>query len=285
MKLRKINLHLLDGGAEGTAGPAQTAEGTAQVAEGNAAEKGAQVAAGQERKSFDDLIENDYKEDFKKAVEKTLARRLKNTEEAKKSLETLTPTLGLLAKRYGLDDQNLDFEALTKAVTEDDAYYEQAAMAAGVDLQTFKKMEQMRMQNAQLESEVKKARLEAEQKAQFDALVAQEAEIKQVYPSFSMQDELDNQDFARLVFNGVPAKTAYEVAHKDEIIGGAMQFTAKKVEKQVVDNIMAGQTRPNEQGNVSQQGVVTKVDPSKLSKEQRAEIRQRAMRGERITFD
>ena len=100
-----------------------------------------------------------------------------------------------------------------------------------------------------------------------------------------MQAELDNKDFTRLVFNGVPVTTAYEVAHRNEVIGGAMQFTAQKVEKQVVDNILAGQARPTEQGISHQQGVVTKTDPSKLTKEQRREIRERVMRGETVTFD
>lgn len=46
-------------------------------------------------------------------------------------MKALNPTLGLLAKRYGLNAEALDYEALSKAITEDDAYYEQAAIAAG----------------------------------------------------------------------------------------------------------------------------------------------------------
>ena len=280
MKKRKINLHLLDGAEAGSA------EGNAQVAESGKAETDDRVAAGEGAKSsFKDLIEGEYKADFEKEIKSRVEKRLKNSGEAEAKLKALNPTLGLLAKRYGLNAEALDYEALSKAITEDDAYYEQAAIAAGMDVQTFKKMEQIKMQNAQLEAEVRRNRAEAEQREMFNALAAQEADVKAVYPGFSLSNELGNKEFSRLVFNNVPVKTAYEVVHRDEIIGGAMQFTAKKVEKQIVDNILAGQQRPTEQGLSKQPGVVTKVDPSKLTKEQREDIRKRVMRGERITFD
>lgn len=51
-----------------------------------------------------------------------------------------------------------------------------------------------------------------------------------------------------LLRSGVDARTAYEVVHKDEIIGGAMQYTAQRVQEKVVNDIRARGMRPPENG-------------------------------------
>lgn len=275
---KRIDLHLFD-----EAGASEA--GTAQVAPGQAAgtDENPKVAAG-ERKSFEELIEGEYKDDFKKEMSKRIKDRLKGSKEAEERLKTLEPTLSLLVKHYGLDAENPDYEALSRAVTEDDAYYEDAAMAAGLDVKTFKKMEQMKFKNAQLESEAERARKEEEQRRFFENLATQEAGVKEIYPNFDLRAELENENFARLVFNNVPARTAFEVVHKDEIISGAMQFAAKKAEKALTDNILAGGQRPPEAAAGTNTPTKTGFDASKLTKEERAKIRERVLRGERVTF-
>ena len=83
---------------------------------------------------------------------------------------------------------------------------------------------------------------------------------------------------------GVDVRTAYELIHKDEIIAGAMQFTAKTVEQKIANKIMANGARPNENGMSSQSAAVVKSDVSQLSKADRQEIIRRVARGEKIRF-
>jgi hypothetical protein len=79
-------------------------------------------------------------------------------------------------------------------------------------------------------------------------------------------------------------RTAYELTHKDEIIAGAMQFTAKTVEKKIADKIAANGARPTENGLNSQSASLTKSDVSQLSKADILDIQRKVARGEKISF-
>ena len=107
---------------------------------------------------------------------------------------------------------------------------------------------------------------------------------KQVYPSFDLRAEMQNPKFVDLLRSNIDVRTAYEVIHKDDIIAGAMQFTAKKVEQNITNKIIANGARPSENGNSSQGASVTKSDVSALTKADRAEIARRVARGEKISF-
>ena len=79
-------------------------------------------------------------------------------------------------------------------------------------------------------------------------------------------------------------RTVYEVMHKDEIIHGAMQFTAQEVEKKVTNKIRANGARPSENGMSSQGAAVVKSDVSQLSNADISEVLRRVRRGEKISF-
>ena len=117
------------------------------------------------------------------------------------------------------------------------------------------------------------------------ALKQQAEEAKQVYPSLDIDAEMQDPGFGRLVAAGVPVRTAYEVVHRDEIMGGAMQYTAQQTARKISNAVAAGARRPNEGGMGAGSSAETKMDPAKLTKEQRAEIRKRVLRGEAVTFD
>ena len=112
----------------------------------------------------------------------------------------------------------------------------------------------------------------------------QEQEIKGIYPSFNLESEMQNPQFINLLRSNIDMRTAYEVIHKDDIIHGAMQFTAKEIEKKVTNKIMANGARPAENGMASQGAAVVKSDVSQLSRADRAEIARRVQRGEKISF-
>jgi hypothetical protein len=107
---------------------------------------------------------------------------------------------------------------------------------------------------------------------------------KQIYPSFDLRAEMQNPKFIDLLRSNIDVRTAYEVIHKDDIIAGAMQFTAKTVEQKLTNKIIAGGARPSENGNSSQGASVTKSDVSALTKADRDEIARRVARGEKISF-
>jgi hypothetical protein len=115
--------------------------------------------------------------------------------------------------------------------------------------------------------------------------VAAGEEIKQIYPSFDLRTELANDDFMRLLTRGIDPKTAYEVAHKDEIISSGMQYAVERTKENVSRAIQSGMNRPSENG-VSPKATadISKIDPRKLNLSQILELNDRAARGETITF-
>ena len=141
----------------------------------------------------------------------------------------------------------------------------------------------LRQENEQLRRE-KTARKESARQA-FSRLSEEEAAVQAVYPTFQWRKEIQNPTFGRLVASGIDARTAYEVVHRDEIMGGAMQYTAQQTAEKISNAVAAGARRPNEGGMGAGSSAETKIDPAKLTKEQRAEIRKRVLRGEAVTFD
>ena len=82
----------------------------------------------------------------------------------------------------------------------------------------------------------------------YQSWMNQAEQIKGVYPSFTLEAEMQNPRFTDLLRNGIDLRTAYEVLHKDEIIPAAMQFTAQNVEQKLTNKIMANGARPTENG-------------------------------------
>ena len=240
------------------------------------------VAQPDRNAEFEKLIKGEYKDLYDAKMQDTIQKRLKGQKEIVDKYNALNPTLEMMAKKYGVDAN--DIEALTKAIEEDDSYYEQEALEKGMSVQQLKEIKKMERENAHLKAQMEEAQRQENGKKLYAAWMQQAEEAKKVYPSFDLRAEMNNPKFLELLRNNVDVRTAYEVTHKDEIIGGAMQFTAKTVESKLAKSIASGWTRPSENGMSSQSAAVVKSDVSQLSKEDRAEIIRRVQRGEKIRF-
>ena len=110
-------------------------------------------------------------------------------------------------------------------------------------------------------------------------------EIKELYPDFDLRRELRSSElFSQLVLAGAPLKASYEIVHKDEIISGAMAYTADKVREQVVKNIEAKGRRPLENGISSESAVMTAVDVNALTAKDIHKILKQVENGASIKF-
>ena len=240
------------------------------------------VAQPDRNAEFEKLIKGEYKDLYDARVQDTVQKRLKSTKETVDKYTALEPTLELLAKKYGVDAA--DIEALTKAISDDDAYYEQEAMERGMSVKQLKEVKQMERENADLKAQMQEAQKQENGKKLYAAWMQQAEDAKKVYPSFDLRAEMNNPKFVDLLRSNIDVRTAYEVLHKDEIIPAAMQFTAKTVESKLAKSIAANGARPSENGMSSQSAAVVKSDVSQLSKADRAEIIRRVQRGEKIRF-
>ena len=240
------------------------------------------VAQPDRNAEFEKLIKGEYKEQFDARVQNILQKRLKGSNDTVEKYNALAPTLEMMAKKYGVDAN--DIEALTKAIEEDDSYYEQEAMEKGMSVQQLKEVKKMERENAQLKAQMEEAQRQENGKKLYAAWMQQADEAKKVYPSFDLRAEMENPKFVDLLRSNIDVRTAYEVLHKDEIIPAAMQFTAQTVESKLAKKIASNGARPSENGMSSQSAAVVKSDVSQLSKADRAEIIRRVQRGEKIRF-
>lgn len=231
---------------------------------------------------FDRLIKGDYKELFDARVQAIISRRFAETKNLQERMDKLSPLMDMLAAKYGVDGNDID--AVTKAINEDKGFYEQAALEKGLTVDVYKHMLEVEAENKRL----KAVREEAERRNKAQQVYSQwmqEADtVKQLYPAFDFDTEMQNPQFGRLLQSGVGVKAAYQAIHMDDIVGGAMQYTAQTVAKKQADAIRAKSSRPMENGLAGQGGVVVKNDVSKLTAADRREIARRAVRGETISF-
>ena len=297
-----------DGGSGGEGGTgagtaAQAANGQTEAAPAQPQSKGAKnplanvqygteagpAAAGQEKNAddratqFDALIKGEYKDLYEAKLKDTMAKRLKGTEEIVTKYNTLAPKLDLLARKYGVDVNDID--ALSKAIEDDETFYEDEALEKGLTVQQVKEMRKMQRENEQLREQVKQRESKEAADRTYAAWMEDAAKVKEIYPSFDIRAELQNPQMQRLLLSNVDMRTAYEVIHKDELIGGAMQFTAGKIAQKVANSVAAGRTRPAEGAMGNQAPVISKRDVSQLTKADRLEIIRRAERGAQIGFD
>jgi hypothetical protein len=113
----------------------------------------------------------------------------------------------------------------------------------------------------------------------------QEAEgVKSKFPSFDLHTELKNRDFKGMLKSGVSVETAYKTLHMDEINEATARAAAQTASQQMAASIKAKAARPAENGTSRQSAAIVKSDVHSLSREDRAEVIRRAMRGETIKF-
>ena len=244
-----------------------------------AGEKG----SAEERNSrFEELIKGEFKDLYDARVQNTIRERLKGNEATVQKYNALAPVLDLLAGKYGVEADNI--EALSKAIEEDETFYEDEALEKGLTVQQVKEIRKMQRENAALKAQVEERSRKENADATYAAWMQQAEALKQVYPSFDFATEAQNEQFRRLLQSGIPLQTAFEVIHKDEIIPAAMQYTAKQVEAKVANNVRSGMKRPAEGAAGGRSAVQVRSDPSKFTKADMDEIARRVARGERIVL-
>ena len=187
-----------------------------------------------------------------------------------------------LSVKYGIEPDKVD--EILEAVTADDSYYADAAYEKGLDVEEFKHIKAIESENRRLKSQ-DEAREAEQRQREFVERVEREAQItRSLYPGFDLNAESENPAFRDLVVKGVDIRTAYEVVHRDEIIELKQKEAATMVSSKMQASQKAKAKRPSESAAGHQNAYSTAVDISKLTKEQMQAYKERARRGEKVTF-
>lgn len=231
---------------------------------------------------FRKMIKGEYAEQFNASVNDIVRRRLKGTQEVADKYTELSPVLELLAKKYGTEPG--DAKALSKAIEADDTMFEQEAMKRNMTTEQYKQMLKIERENEALRKQMRARENREKADQQYAAWMRDAEGVQGIYPQFDLRAELNNPQFVALLRSNVPMQTAFEVLHRDEILSGAMQYAARKMERAMAGKVAASQARPSENGIKGQSAAVHKTDVAKLSRADREEIYRRASRGEKISF-
>ena len=231
---------------------------------------------------FEKLIKGEYKDLYDERMQSTIRERLRGQKETLERYEALLPSLEILAQKYGVDPT--DAKALSQAIEDDESIFSAEALESGTSVAELRRIRKMERENANYKRQEQERDRQEHATKQYATWMQQAEQAKAIYPQLDLEAEVKNPQFMRLLNAGVDVGSAYLVLHKDEVIPAAMQHVAQQVEEKLSGKIASGGGRPAENGMKPQSGPVVKSDVSTLTKEDRAEINRRVMRGEKISF-
>lgn len=268
----------------------QTADAPQPQPEPEAARQEQDAAAEEQKNSPGRMTWEEIMKDpeYNGRMQQVVRDRLRDSRGAQDNLRALEPALELLADRYHLDAGNLDAAALAKAITEDNAFYEQQAEVLGVSPETARRMDQMeRFERRQRQQQEEDQRQQAARE-HIRGLVQQEAAMRELVPDFDLRRELENPTFARLTAPGVgiSVQDAYFAVHRKEMQEQIQRQATQETAQKLAASIQANQGRPRENGTSAQAQSTGQVDYRHMPRQQREELKERirmaAARGEKV---
>ena len=225
------------------------------------------------RMSWDEIMADP---EYNKQMQATIQGRLRSAKGAEETLGKLAPALELLARQHNLDPSNIDYDALAKAISDDESFYEDKALQMGVSLETAKKIDQEERDTARKQRQEAQTLQQQKVDARFNQIFQQSEEMKKVFPNFDLRKEMENPAFARMMAPDMPftVEQAYHAVHYKELQTAGMQVAAHKTTQKISNDIASGSRRPSENGITGQAPSVTTFDYSKASPEQRKAFKQ-----------
>lgn len=224
---------------------------------------------------WDDIIKDPG---INQRLQETISQRVKGM---RSQLDDLAPGLELLAKQYGVnfdsgDLSKNDFKALAQAITNDDRYYEDKASDMGVDVETAKRIEILEAEKRRRDAFEQKQRNDMQVQQHLNSLQQQAAALKQKYPGFDLNKEMQNPAFFRMTSpgGGMSVEDAFWAVHHNELAQARSAQTAQAVASALSKSVQAGRTMPTENGTRarSSTGVSNKLY-SQMSAEERRQYK------------
>ena len=204
-----------------------------------------------EKLSYQDLIKSDeYKEEHKAYMDKTIGDRLKKYKGMEEDLGKHKAILDTVAYKYGInpDDENF-LETLTEKIEADDSYYENYAMEHDISAQEARRIVTMERKASRYDAQ-KQEMERQEQMRQHIIVLRQNAEkTKSLFPDFDLETEMQDERFRRLcaATNG-DTTAAFKACHHDEIIANTVRMASKQIQNQTAQAVASNKARPMENG-------------------------------------
>lgn len=224
-----------------------------------------------EKTSYADLIKSDeYKEDHKAYMDKTIGDRLKKYKGIEENLDKHKALLDVVASKYGInpDDENY-LEVLQQKIDEDDSYYENYAMEHDMSTEEARKIVSMQRKVARIDAEEERRKKEEEARQHVMVLRQNAEKTKSQFPQFDLETEMQDEKFRRLcAVNNGDTTAAYMACHWNEIIPAQVQMASQRIKAQTAQAVASNKARPIENGISSSAPSVVQQDFSKMNLQQ-----------------
>lgn len=237
------------------------------------------------RMTWDEIIADP---EYNQKLQQTVDRRVKSAKQAEAHMKVLTPALELIARQYNLDPENIDYQALSEAVSGDMDRYEDMAFRMGISSERAREIDIAERNDARRKREETATIQQKKMDDHVRKMMNQAAAMKKVYPEFDLMKEMENEQFRRMTHPdvGVSVEDAYYALHRNEIQTRSMQVAAQKTAERVSKTIQANRSRPMENGASARAASVTTFDYKSATPAERAAfkkmIRDAEARGEKI---
>ncbi len=231
---------------------------------------------------YRELISGEFKDLYQQDTQRMIDRRFKETKGLREQLDSQRGILDQLSSRYHTAPGDMD--ALQKALDGDAAMWETAAEEAGMSVDQYRMVEQMRRSNAQMQGQLLQMQAAQKSRQQVEAWQREAMELQQDYPDFNLAEFVRDPQNVEYLKRNVPMRMIYEYANRDAIMQDTASRAARQAESNVVNNIRSKGRRPKENGAAQQPGVLVKDKVEDLTNDDIDEIIRRVQRGEQISF-
>lgn len=231
-----------------------------------------------EKLSYADLIKSDdYKDDHKAYMDKTIGDRLKKYKGIEEDLAKKKALLDTVAYKYGVnpDDENYN-EVLKEKIDADDSYYENYAMEHDISAEEARRIVTMERKAKQFDANQEAREKEEQTRRQIMVLRQNAEKTKAQFPNFDLDTEMQNETFRRLcAANNGDTTSAYMACHWNEILPATVQMASRQIQSQTAQAVASNKARPIENGLSSTAPSVVQQDFKNMNLAQLNEYRKK----------
>lgn len=213
------------------------------------------------------------KDEHQKYMDNVIGKRLGEQRKEKEKLEKYESMMNVLQEHFEVSD----IDQLEKKI---DGLLDDIAYKRGTTKEQLKKQQQAQLEIKKFEA----MQQEQMQQAFFNAFNVDCEKLSKsnpdLYGDINPDELIENKQFLAMLGSGVPFKQAYDALNVEKLLKKQTQ----KAKKTVIEDVKAKGNRIAENATKKSKAAVTKIDVSKMTDDQLADIERRAAAGERITF-
>lgn len=248
----KLNLTAFDGeGGSAAASSGAVSGGTSQVAaesraQSNDSMEQTDASSTETIETFDDYLKKNpkAKDEYDKRIKHIVKQRLSDLNGRLKATDSV---MDMLAVKFGIEDRR-DVKAITEALQKDDYLYAQRAEENGRSIEEQREWDELDRENRMFREQQRRAEQQEQMQNQISEWQREAANLKQIFPSFDLEAELENEEFYNRLLRGDTVASTFYALHGEEIAAGAMQYTAQAVRQATAQEIASKGRRPSENG-------------------------------------